>query len=190
MKKWIAITAAIIVICGAGYYFLGNEIDKGASPTANGTNDYVIILGAKVRHTGEPSLSLRNRLEVAADYLQKYPHVQVIVSGGQGKDEPATEASVMAEYLSNKGIAVERILLEEASTSTYENLLFSKELLPENVSKITIVSNDYHLQRAKFLAETVGLEADVLAAKTPKSVEAKSRLRERLALLKTYVVGK
>ncbi|WP_107841542.1 YdcF family protein [Metasolibacillus meyeri] len=190
MKKWIALTAVIAALCGAGYYLLGAEINKGASSTADGTNDYLIILGAQVRHTGEPSLSLQARLETATAYLHDYPHVKVIVSGGQGRDEPATEASVMADYLIEKGIAAERILLEEASTSTYENLLFSKELLPADIATITIASNDYHLQRAKFLAEVVGLEADVLAAGTPTSVEAKSRMRERLALLKTYVFGK
>ncbi|KYG91967.1 vancomycin resistance protein [[Bacillus] sp. KCTC 13219] len=187
MKKWLSIATAIAVFYGVGYYFLDNEINKGTSPKANGTNDFLIILGAKVRPTGEPSLSLQYRLEAANDYLQKHPHVQVIVSGGQGDDEPATEASIMADYLISHGISAERILLEEDSTSTYENLLFSKELLPEDITTITIVSNDYHLQRAKFLAEIIGLEADVLVAKTPTSVEVKSRMRERLALLKTYI---
>lgn len=190
MKKWISIVTAVAVVCGVGYYFLGKEINKGISPKADGTNGYMIILGAKVRHTGEPSLSLQTRLETAAAYLQDYPHVKAIVSGGQGHDEPASEASIMAAYLMNKGIAADRIILEEASTSTYENLLFSKELLPEDISKITIVSNDFHLQRAKFLAEKVGLEADVLAAETPSSVEKRAHRRERLALLKAYLFGK
>ena len=173
-----------------GYFWLGAEIEKGTTPIADGSNDYVIILGAKVKPNGEPSLSLQNRLEVAIDYLEQYEHVQVIVSGGQGDDEPATEASVMATYLMDAGIDPLRIQLEEKSTSTYENLLYSKELLPEGVKEVTIISNDFHLTRAKYLANVVGLEADVLGAPTPNSVKTASLFRERLALLKTYVVGK
>lgn len=190
MEKWIGAITAFVLITGAGYWWLGNEIDKGKIPEADGTNDYMIILGAKVKPNGNPSLSLQNRLDVAIDYLQKYEKVHVIVSGGQGSDEPATEASVMANYLIKHGINASRILLEEASTSTYENFLFSKKLIPEDVTTITVVSNDFHLQRAKYLANVVGFKVDVLAAPTPKVVEAKSRFRERLALLKTYIVGK
>lgn len=95
----------------------------------------------------------------------------------------------MKDYLEQKGIEASRIIIEDQSTSTYENLLFSKELLPKETKKITIVSNDFHLKRAKYLAETLHFEVDVVAAKTPKSVEAKLRIRERAALLKTYIIG-
>ncbi|TSI03193.1 YdcF family protein [Lysinibacillus sp. BW-2-10] len=190
MKFWLGGGIVLLLIVGCGYTWLGEKIEKGKTPVADGSNDYMVILGAKVRPDKSPSLSLQNRLDVAVDYLQKHPHVQVIVSGGQGADEPATEASIMANYLIDAGIDPLRIQLEEKSTSTYENLLFSKDFLPEGVKNITIVSNDYHLARARYLANVVGLEADVLVAKTPRSVEGKSNIRERLALLKTYVVGK
>ncbi|MFP3919160.1 YdcF family protein [Lysinibacillus telephonicus] len=190
MKKWIGGSVLLLLLLGYGYYFLGTEIEKGKVPTADGSNDYLIILGAKIKPSGIPSLALKNRLDVAIDYLNQHEHVQVIVSGGQGHDEPASEASVMAKYLIDAGIDPLRVQLEENSTSTYENLLYSKELLPEEVKEITIISNDFHLARAKYLAKVVGLEADVVAAPTPKSVEIKSNIRERLALLKTYVVGK
>ncbi|QGG54022.1 YdcF family protein [Lysinibacillus pakistanensis] len=178
-----------IVICIGMYIWLGEEMKEGVQPAANGKAAYMIVLGAKVKPGGIPSLSLKNRLEEAVSYLKKYPHVQVIVSGGQGPDEDQTEASVMLEYLLNNGIEASRIIAEDRSTSTYENLLFSKELLPKETKHITIVSNDFHLKRAKYLAETLDLEVDVVAAKTPKSVEAKLKLRERAALLKTYIIG-
>lgn len=189
MRKWLIISTIVITIGTISYILLGNAMEKGLTPQADGTNDYLIILGAKVRPTGEPSLSLQNRLDAAVDYMEKYPHVTAIVSGGQGKDEPETEAAVMANYLIERGIDAQRILREEQSTSTYENFLFSKELLAEDVTHITIVSNDYHLYRAKYLADVVGLEADVIAAPTPNVVRGKAMIRERLAILKTYVVG-
>ncbi|WP_107948760.1 YdcF family protein [Lysinibacillus parviboronicapiens] len=190
MKKRI-IRIAILLFCISGgiYIWLGEDIKHGAQPLANGTATYMIVLGAKVKPNGVPSLALRNRLEESIDYLTKYPHVKVIVSGGQGSDEDRTEASVMLDYLVQRGIPAERILVEDQSTSTYENLLFSKELLPEATKQITIVSNDFHLRRAKYLAKSLGFEVDVVVAKTPKSVETKLRIRERAALLKTYILG-
>lgn len=190
MKYWFGGLILFVLILGVLYYWLGTEIEKGQTPIADGSNEYLIILGAKVKPNGTPSLSLQNRLEVAIEYLKQYEHVQVIVSGGQGDDEPTTEASVMADYLKEAGINSLRIHLEEKSTSTYENLLYSKALLPENVNEITIISNDFHLTRAKYLAKVIGLEADVLPAPTPNSVKSESLIRERLALLKTYIMGK
>jgi len=190
VKKWVfRLGVVLLAICIAVYIWLGVEMKQGLQPAANGTATYMIVLGAKVKASGIPSLSLENRLEEAVKYLNKYPHVKVIVSGGQGADEDRTEASVMLKYLQDKGIDTNRILVEDQSTSTYENLLFSKELLPKGTKKITILSNDFHLKRAKYLAESLGFEVDVVAAKTPKSVEIKLNLRERAALLKTYIIG-
>ena len=171
------------------YFWSGTLLNKGVNPKADGTNDYAIVLGARVKENGEPSLSLQYRLETAIEYLQKHPQVKVIVSGGQGKEEPMSEAERMYTYLLEAGIAKERIIQEDASTSTYENLSFSKELLPEGEKGLTIISSDFHLTRAQYLAEKLDLEVDVVPAQTPKSVEGKMRLRERAALLKTYVMG-
>lgn len=190
VKKWvIRIGVILLAMSSVVYIWLGEEMKQGVQPAANGTATYMIVLGAKVKPGGIPSLSLKNRLEEAVKYLKKYPRVKVIVSGGKGEDEDRTEASVMLKYLQDNGIETNRIVVEDQSTSTYENLLFSKELLPKETKKITIVSNDFHLKRAKYLAESLGFEVDVVAAKTPKSVELKLTLREKAALLKTYVFG-
>ncbi|MDM5250642.1 YdcF family protein [Lysinibacillus sp. G4S2] len=190
MKKWVLrVGILLLAVGGIVFIWLGEEMKQGVQPVANGTAEYLIVLGAKVKPGGVPSLSLKNRLEEAVKYLKKYPHVKVIVSGGQGADEDRTEASVMLKYLQDNGIDANRILVEDQSTSTYENLLFSKELLPKGTKRITIVSNDFHLKRAKYLAESLDFEVDVVAAKTPKSVEAKLKIRERAALLKTYIIG-
>ena len=168
MRKRLLGVIVLLLVSGIVFYvWLGIVIDKGMQPKADGTNAYAIVLGAKVNKNGEPSLSLHYRLEEAVAYLEQYPHVIVIVSGGQGKEE--------------------RILRESAST--YENLAFSKKLLPEGETSVTIISSDFHLTRAQYLAEKIDLKVDVVPAKTPQSVEAKLRLRERATLLKTYLVG-
>lgn len=189
MKKMMGVAGAVLAGGFILYFWSGTLLDKGTNPRADGTNAYAIVLGARVKGNGEPSLSLQYRLETAVEYLQKNSHVKVIVSGGQGKEEPMSEAERMYTYLLEAGIAKERIIQEDASTSTYENLLFSKELLPEDEKGLTIISSDFHLARAQYLAEKLDLEVDVVPAQTPKSVEEKMRLRERAALLKTYVMG-
>lgn len=158
-------------------------------PEADGSNEYAIVLGAKVN--GEvPSLSLHYRMDAALDYANKYPHVKLVLSGGQGPDEMMTEAEAMRRYLVKNGVDETRLILEEESTSTYENLMYSKKLMPDSVKSVTIITSDYHLARAKLLAEKIGFEStDGIAANTPKVVQTKLKTRERLALLKTYLFG-
>lgn len=162
----------------------------GEKPIANGQYKYVIVLGAKVKKGAIPSKALTYRLDAAITYAMQHPHVQIIVSGGQGPDEDATEASVMKKYLLNQGFPESQIIVENQSKSTYENLLNTKKLIGKNLHGLTIVSSDYHLARAKMLAKELHIECDVIPAKTPKSIEAKVRFRERFALLKSALLGK
>lgn len=162
---------------------------RGGYPKATGRYPYVLVLGAKVKRDGTPTRALRYRLDVAVDYAARYPHVQVIVSGGQGFDENHTEASVMKRYLTEQGIDAARITEEERSTSTYENILFTRKLLPE-MTHVTIISNDYHLERAKVLAKRQGLKVDTLGAKTPGGIQRKVREREKLAILRAWLLGR
>lgn len=189
--RWIVLVPVFITFfVGGGLWLLtGKWLEDGLKPAADGTNEYAIVLGAKVKEGNIPSLALRYRLEAALEYAQSYPHIKLVVSGGQGSDEDIEEAVVMKDYLVEHGIEEERIILENKSTSTYENLLFSQEILPDDVEAVTIITSDFHLQRSKMIAEGLGWNADVVPAKTPPVTEAKLRLRERVALLRTFING-
>lgn len=188
--KVIGLSFTAILIGFACLWILtGKWINEGLDPKANGDNDYAIILGAKVNGM-TPSLSLQYRLESALEYAQMHMHVSFILSGGQGPDEDMSEAEAMKLFLLNNGISEERLIIEDASTSTYENIKFSKALIPDSIQSVTIITSDYHLSRTKVIADQLGLKTDVVAAKTPKIVELKLRARERIALLKTYLMGK
>ncbi|WP_225229736.1 YdcF family protein [Sporosarcina quadrami] len=179
----------VIILVSVIWMMSGKWITDGQKPTADGSNAYAIILGAKVN--GEvPSLSLRYRLETAIAYAEKYPDVMFILSGGQGPDEDISEAEAMRRYLTDHGVDEERLLMESESTSTYENIRNSKKLMPEGINEITIITSDYHLARARFIAKNLDLQSDALPAKTPSSVKAKQHIRERLAIIKTKLVGK
>lgn len=114
----------------------------------------VIILGAGVNGR-VPSLTLQTRLEAALDYIGDKPDVPIVVTGGQGNGEEITEARCMADWLIARGVAEERIVLEEQASNTRENIGFSLDLLHEmgidTTSNIAVVSNDYHLARAAYL---------------------------------------
>ena len=132
--------------------------------------DYVIVLGAGV-HGTVPSLSLRSRLDAAAEYLRQRPEVICIVSGGQGEGEDISEAKCMYDDLVKAGIDPERIWLEDRSTSTQENLRFSLALIQQRTgtrpTEINVLSNDYHLFRAKIFADQEGVTAYGVAADSP-----------------------
>ena len=111
--------------------------------------DYLIVLGAK---TG--SVSIEGRIRTAAEYLKENPQTQVIVSGGKGADEEISEGEYMRQGLIARGIAPERILLEDKSRDTYENLKFSRQLVSDASASVAVVSNDYHLFRGMSLARS------------------------------------
>lgn len=189
--RWIVLIQLVVIVSsGIGIWLLTSKwLEDGLDPKADGTNEYAIVLGAKVKKGNIPSLSLQYRLDAALAYAKEYTHVKLVLSGGQGHDEDIEEAVVMRDFLLENGIDESRLILENKSTSTYENLLFSQELLPSNIDSVTLITSDYHLQRAKILASKLGWESDVVAAKTPKVVELKVRTRERAALLKAYILG-
>ena len=184
-KIGILLLFCCVIVAVSFWFVSGKWIAKGLEDRADGTNEYAIVLGAKVKKDG-PSLSLRYRLESALAYANEFPHVRLILSGGQGADEPMSEAIAMKNYLIENGISEDRLILEEDSTSTFQNLQNSKKLLPPDVTQITIITSDFHVARARLIAERLGFQTDAIGAKTPKVVEAKSNARERLALLKTY----
>ena len=133
------------------------------------TCDYVVVLGAKVRESG-PSVSLWDRIYGARDYLETHPDVIAVLSGGQGPDEPMTEAQAMYEKLVELGIDRDRLWMEDKATSTWENLNFSLDLIEEKTGtrpeKIGIVSSEYHLFRASLFADACNVQSVGIPAKT------------------------
>lgn len=150
--------------------------------------DYCIILGAQWKADG-PSEVLRRRLDTAIQYLNENPDTIAVVSGGQGSNEVITEAAGMRQYLLDAGIAEERILVEDKSTNTRENLAFSGELLDRENSRVVVVTNNFHMFRALKIAENQGYQAEGLAASSVIWMLPNNLLREFLGVLKDFAVG-
>lgn len=187
MNRKISIILYSVVLLGFTYIsFLHMKIYQSSHQKSPKQADYMIVLGAKVMGT-VPSLSLQYRIDTAARYLKDHEKTIVIVSGGQGVDEDISEAEVMRKGLVDKGIDEGRIIIEDQSTSTYENIIFSKKLIPSDLKTGVLVTNDYHLYRASMVARQEGLEVTGLPAKTPVISLVKSYVREYLAITKYYL---
>ncbi|MFI8707192.1 YdcF family protein [Bacillus sp. NPDC077411] len=181
MNKWLLL---LLLLPPVYVVYITYCMKKTANEKVSHTAPYVLILGAKL-FGDKPSLSLQNRLDVALGYLHSHPKVKVVVSGGQGDDEDISEALSMSRYLMENGIGKERILLEDRSTSTYENIKFSKDLY--DIKHAVVVSNTYHLYRAKIIADRLGMKMEALAAPTPKRSRKKAYIREYAAVIKTIL---
>lgn len=156
----IGLVAALGVVISS--FMIAAAVNKSA-----GGESTVIVLGARI-HGDRPSRMLRERLDVAADYLKENPEATCIVSGGQGSDEQYTEAHVMKNYLCEQGIAPERIYEEGCSTDTHQNIDYSLAIIREQglSERVAIATQEFHQYRAATLARRAGL-TDVSAVTTP-----------------------
>lgn len=153
----------------------------------NGSIDYLIVLGAKVNGR-YPSAALQYRLDEAITLYNENPKLNIIVTGGQGIDEEFTEASIMKEYLIKNGVAQDNIIIEDKSTTTFENIYNTKTIIGSSDVKVGVVTNGFHIYRAKMICKRVfNFECKMQASPNPKSIQGLfSILREPLALYKSF----
>ncbi len=143
----------------------------------------IIVLGCQVRGE-EPSQTLKARLDTAYDYMIKKPSAKAILSGGKGSNENLSEADCMYKYLTQKGIAKERLFVENKSTTTDENILFSKKIIEQNGlnTDIAIITDWYHEYRASVIASKHGLRSGSIPAPTAGHLTAHLVTREIFAV--------
>ena len=144
----------------------------------------VVVLGCYVAD-GQPSKLLAERIMTAYDYLTEHPECACIVSGGQGADELISEAECMYRELVKMGISSDRIYKEDRSTSTKENLIFSKAIMEKEDlgNTAVIVTNSWHELRASMIAADLDLPCGLLGAATPPWSLPSNYLRELAAIV-------
>lgn len=151
--------------------------------------DYIIVLGAQMKPAG-PSVVLKFRLDAAYDYLIANEDTICVVSGGQGANEPCTEAQGMYDYLVERGISPERILMEDKSTDTSENIAFSAEVIGGTDKDVGIVTNNFHVFRGMMLARHAGFEnACGISARSNIYFQPNNLVREFFGIMKDLVCG-
>lgn len=196
-RRWLSVLLTLVLIGTFFFAIMFGLVMVGAHDVIRGDPQVMIVLGCRVMPGGEPSILLQDRLDIALDYLDDHPDMTVVVSGGQGSNEPTSEAACMADYLEEHGVDSDQILLEDQSSNTKENLIYSRELLEEHGivvlrDEVLVVSNGFHLTRAQMLAERYGYKSvSALAAPTshiPSRIQM--YIREPLALVKSFFLDK
>lgn len=159
-------------------------------PRSAGRADCLIVLGARVRPDGSLSQTLQNRCAAAAQAWRRGAAGVVIVCGGRGRDEPVAEATAMAACLRGMGIPDATVLEEGKSVNTIENLRYAKAIMDGfGLRSAAVVTSDYHLTRALWIARDLGLPARGISAHGPRRMHRilKARLTEAISWLLYFV---
>lgn len=217
----LRLPVTLVTLCGTGLVILillQILIFARIPVIADSGLDYLIVLGAQVRGE-EPSKTLRLRLDKAAEYALQNPETTLILSGGQGENEAVSEAEAMKKYLVDKGVPERRLVLEARSTSTVENIAYSKAITEtlwkerceqlqearrskralgvaamdrelERSMRLGILTSNFHLYRAKMIAKHQGLdEVSGIAAESDRILLLHFCFRDGLAILKDRIAG-
>lgn len=152
--------------------------------------DYLIVLGCGLKSDGSPTPLLAGRIERALKFYREQIDLTgkaplFVTSGGQGPDEVISESASMKAYLLEKGVPEEHILEEDRSTSTYENMFFSREIIRADgkTGQVAYATTNYHVFRSGLMARRVGLRAVGMGAKTKWYFWPNAAVREFVGIL-------
>ncbi len=181
-------TAAALCVGACVFFSVNMARYAECEPSADEPPQAVIVLGCQVR--GEtPSTMLAKRLDAALETLSEYPDALCVVSGGKGSGEDITEAEAMRRYLLERGVADNRIIPEDKSVSTSENIRFSASLLKERgIDTAVIITNEFHQYRADIYARRNGITAGHHSSSTPYLNLANYWVRELAALFYAVIL--
>ncbi|WP_423364549.1 YdcF family protein [Mycoplasma sp. P36-A1] len=190
MKKNKKIFLGILVFIIGVFSFITVQIKIHSNDEINNDLDYLIVLGAKI-NGDKPSLDLKSRLDKAIKVYYKTDEPIIIVSGGQGKDEDYTEASIMKKYLVARNIPTNNVIEEDKSTNTNENFKYTKDILEKLDSNYTnknigFVTSDYHVARSLMLSRR-NLATDHIIGQAASSASKGGIVREIFAYIKSFI---
>ena len=151
----------------------------------NGEYDCIIVLGAGVRSDGSPSNMLEDRLKVGIDLLEKNASSVILMSGDHGREE-YDEVNCMKDYAIDAGVDEDVIFLDHAGFSTYDSVYRARDVF--GAKKVLIVTQKYHLYRALYIADQLGLEAYGVGADVERYYGQLTRnAREAAARVKDFL---
>ena len=155
-KRVSAVLAVLIAAALALYIGVTGRVVAGsfAQPAPNA--DYMLVLGARVKENG-PSVLLSFRIDKAGEYLADNRDTVAILCGGQGDNEPMSEAQAMYDGLIARGVDASRLIMEDKSTSTEENIAFARAIMNDDSASVVITTTGYHVYRALETAKAQGL---------------------------------
>lgn len=191
-KRWFKIISILIVIFLIQFtiidltvVFKANKYAIDNSKTVPDTQ-CIIVFGAYVYSDGTPCDMLKDRLDTALEILKNSPNkdIKVIVTGDHGKKN-YDEVNAMRKYLMENGVEDSKIFMDHAGFSTYESIYRARDIF--KVESAVVVTQNYHLKRATYLARNMGIEAYGIKADKHNYVSIiKYSIRESLAIYKDF----
>lgn len=184
----IAVYAVLIsFIFIEGCIFISANINPHKKP------DYIMILGSGIR--GRNMLLVqRQRVDAGLEYIKDNPDIKIILSGGQGPGEDISEAEAMRIYLVQHGVKNENIIMEEKSRNTMQNMKYTSDILKKtDVRKnirLAVVTSNFHVFRAKFLAQRCGFEAEGVSAPVNHLLLPNYCVREYFGIIKSFILDR
>ena len=152
--------------------------------------DCIVVLGAHVWMDGRMSNALTYRCEAALAAWERGLAGDIIVCGAQGRDEPETEAAAMRRWMIERGVPEDRVIAEDRSLNTRENLQNARAIMAQRGFRTAAVcTNDYHLTRALWIARDEGVDAVGIAAPSTRDIVSfvKGRLRETCSWILYFI---
>lgn len=187
LPSWLTIALCTVVGVALAIFIIAEaHIVRAMGHVPSDNLEYVIVLGAQIRGS-RISKSLEKRLIRAKAYLDNNPNTQCIVSGGKGNGENLSEAQAMYDYLVNNGIDASRIIMEDKSASTKENIEFSMKYVREG-ARVGVVSSNFHVYRASLVCSKLGYDVEGIAAGSDRILFVNYMVREFAALVR-YSLG-
>ena len=141
---WL-VRAVVVLLSAVILFFCGKVIIGGMVNTA-AQADYAIVLGLALEN-GKPAPDLLARLDTAKAYLEKYPEARLILTGGNADESGRTEADVMRDLLVERGVAEDRLILEDQAKTTKENFRNIAGIVSAE-EPVVMISSNYHMDRA------------------------------------------
>ena len=176
MKKIAKVALIISAIVVLAVFLLASRIYTFRNASSEASADAAVVLGAAV-WTTNVSPVFRERINHGIDLYKRGKVRKLIFTGGQGNPNEPTESSAARQYALQRGVPFDDILIEEKSHTTYENILYAKELADKHgIKKVLIVSDPLHMKRAVAMAEDVGLSAEPSPTPSTRYQGLKSQL--------------
>ncbi len=149
--------------------------------------DCILVLGCRVHEDGSPSLMLADRLEKGIELYESGASARLLMSGDHGRSE-YDEVNTMKAFAVEQGVPSEAVFMDHAGFSTYDSIYRARDVF--QAEKIIVVSQEYHLSRALYIAERLGIDAyGVAAADISYRGEAYRNLREAAARGKDFLLA-
>ena len=170
------------------FFFVFDRSERSRSASVPTDCDYIIVLGAGLVDGRRVTRLLADRVDKGIEVYEANGRMPFfIMSGGQGRDEKVTEAEAMREYALGRGVPDEQILKEERSTSTRENLQFSRQLMESRGGGSSVfVTNEFHCYRTSYLARRQRFDVKPVASITVDYSFPGNLAREFLVVFKLH----